>query len=419
MLAWLLSRPKPLGEGLRGKFAARLAQKCRASLGLSVDPEQVFVGGKFSARVNDEVVRRIAPSLSPCYFDADPEERLVRERLLDADDDPAPDDDTRARLADLPWEVRNRALRHTRTPLFLFHRPGAAVFATPEAHAVLDLDAGTEVEPLSSPAVPRAAVTGPRIDAGGPILLVRDTLAGSNIAHVLFDWLPRILHFAEARPQLLPRARFVIGEGFPPIIEWLIAGLGRTHGLSREQFLTVDSPRTFTSADGVFGLSTTKPNSHPLNLTHPATVALVRRFILAQPLAASGGPRRLYVSRADANRRRVLNEPELFAALERRGFTSVRFTGMPLEQQIALVCGAEAIVGIHGMGMAHMLHHRGGLAVVELFPDRKGTFAYGAVSRALGFPYRHVVGPSAEGTPNDFTIDVARVLAALDDLSVR
>jgi hypothetical protein len=419
MLAWVLSRPRPPGEALRRRFAERLVQKCRASLGLSLDPDRVFVGGKFSARVNDAVVRRIAPSLAPCYFDPDPEERLAAQRLLDADDDPPPDEAYRASVADLPWEVRNRALRYTRTPLYLFHRPGAAVFACPEAHAVLDLQTGTEIAHLQSFSVPRAAVRGPIMDASGPLVIVRDRASERNIAHVLFDWLPRILHFAEARPELLPRAGFLVGDGRPPVIEWLIAGLGRTHGLSPAQFLTAESPRIFTSAEGVFGVSTIKSNNHPLNLTHPATVALVRRFILAQPLAAPAGRRRLYVSRADANRRRLLNEEQLCRALADRGFMPVCFTGMPIEQQIALACGAEAIVGIHGMGMAHILHHRGGLAVVELFPDRKGTFAYGAVSRALGFPYRHVVGPSAEGTPNDFTVDVGRVLAMLDELSVR
>jgi hypothetical protein len=422
MLEAVLALPKPLGDRMRERVAESLAARCQQELGLRIQANSVFVGDvvlgvRGTLRLNDAVVRQIAPDLCPCYFPPDPEHRLTVERLLESDNEEAPDEATRDRYADLPWEVRNRALRHERPPLELLHHRHASLFVAPDSHLAFDAGRGTEIPRLSFGAVPRAAVVGPVRKLDSPAVLIRDTFLGGNMSHILFDWLPRILHFIQARPALSRRVLYVMGGVRPPIEKFIMEGLRRVHRLRPAQFLTVTRPGILEPQGGLYGLSTHGPNCHPLNLTHPRTVALVREFLAAQPLTA-GTERRIYISRGDANRRRLLNEEALMEALRRRGFVSVQLSKLPLEEQMGLVAGAEAVVGIHGMGLTHIIHHRGQPAIVELFPNRKGTFAYGAVARALGFPYRHVVGPVRDEASNDFEVNVDQVMAALDALGV-
>ncbi len=54
------------------------------------------------------------------------------------------------------------------------------------------------------------------------------------------------------------------------------------------------------------------------------------------------------------------------AVLERRGFATVNFEGIDLQQQISIIAGARRLVSPHGAGLANILFHPGGLRVLEL-----------------------------------------------------
>jgi hypothetical protein len=70
-------------------------------------------------------------------------------------------------------------------------------------------------------------------------------------------------------------------------------------------------------------------------------------------------PKRIYISRADAERRKVRNEREVRAALEARGFHTVELSRLPLTLQFAFFRAPEYVVGPHGAGLVHLLHGTG------------------------------------------------------------
>jgi len=84
-------------------------------------------------------------------------------------------------------------------------------------------------------------------------------------------------------------------------------------------------------------------------------------------------PKRIYISRRDTNRRRLLNEGEIEDGLSRRGVTPLLFSKMSLAAQIMAVRNADFVVGAHGAGLTHLLVHQTGLQVLEVHPVQTGS----------------------------------------------
>lgn len=115
---------------------------------------------------------------------------------------------------------------------------------------------------------------------------------------------------------------------------------------------------------------------------------------LAPAPAPAPKRRRLYVSRADATWRAVLNEREVFATLEKRGFEKIVPGTLPLAEQHQAFADAEAVVGPHGAGLVNLLAARDA-TVVELLPDTWVNGAFYPMSVELGLDYWYVVSPGS------------------------
>lgn len=163
-------------------------------------------------------------------------------------------------------------------------------------------------------------------------------------------------------------------------------------------------------------------------------LAFVRdRLLAANALPTDGGRsdgpsgrERLYVSRAGARARRVVNEEDVLAALRPLGFRAVRLEELPFAEQVRLFRAAEVVVAPHGAGLANVLFSPP-MTVVELV-SRAVSPVYFFLSLALGHDYRYIyptqLGDEPLPTPADgrrysaqrdldITIDPAAVVAAL------
>lgn len=84
-----------------------------------------------------------------------------------------------------------------------------------------------------------------------------------------------------------------------------------------------------------------------------------------------------------------------------------------VDEQIALFCNADVIVGPHGAGLANILFQRTPV-LVELLPrDDFRWGRYAALCACLGGRYHNVIG-TAVNDVHDFTIDLQAVGEALD-----
>jgi capsular polysaccharide biosynthesis protein len=105
----------------------------------------------------------------------------------------------------------------------------------------------------------------------------------------------------------------------------------------------------------------------------------------------SKGWRRLYVSRADAGARRVVNEAEVMALLEPHGFEAIVPGRLPYHAQIAAFKQASHVIAPHGSALAHAVLCPPGAQVLELFHPLYGTAAYAMQAAAAGLRYAALV----------------------------
>jgi Glycosyltransferase 61 len=96
--------------------------------------------------------------------------------------------------------------------------------------------------------------------------------------------------------------------------------------------------------------------------------------------------RRLYVSRADAPTRRVVNEAALGAMLRERGFETVIGGKLGLEEQMRPYAEAAVVIGPHGAGLANLCATTDA-TVIELHRDGQLNLCYFAQANAQGLDY--------------------------------
>ena len=97
--------------------------------------------------------------------------------------------------------------------------------------------------------------------------------------------------------------------------------------------------------------------------------------------------RRIFISRAKAPRRRLVNEGDIWPLLERAGFERVIMEDLPFEAQLELMAETAILFAPHGAGLTNMMFCAPGTHVVEIadltFPNPN----FYAVASAMGHHY--------------------------------
>ena len=112
----------------------------------------------------------------------------------------------------------------------------------------------------------------------------------------------------------------------------------------------------------------------PTGHFHPKSIQLtgqrLRSFKGDLPKSFEGvAPKRVYISRSKAMRRRVKNEFELFPILENYEFKVIHLENFCLSEQISILQNCEFLLGGHGAGFANMLFLPKHATMMELRRD--------------------------------------------------
>ena len=133
--------------------------------------------------------------------------------------------------------------------------------------------------------------------------------------------------------------------------------------------------------------------------------------------------RRLFVSRATARWRRLVNEAELLAAVAAYGFEVIDPAALSIAEQVRLAGAAEVIMGPFGAGMMLLLFAAPGAHIVELKYDVASMDVHPKIAEITGLAYHPVVGhavaDSGYSLNHDFIVDIDQVRALLARIIAR
>lgn len=124
----------------------------------------------------------------------------------------------------------------------------------------------------------------------------------------------------------------------------------------------------------------------------PQKVSVLRHFLQSFLRSdSSSEPRRIYVSRALASRRRLVNEAQCRPLFERYGIEIVHLEQLTLVEQITTCAHAEWLLGPHGAGLVYLLLTAPTTCFLEIRPiPTSGDFCFSHLA-ACGWPNAEVL----------------------------
>jgi len=115
--------------------------------------------------------------------------------------------------------------------------------------------------------------------------------------------------------------------------------------------------------------------------------------------------RRVFISRAKASRRKLVNENEVWSLLEPHGFQRVFMENLTFQEQVKLMQETSVLIAPHGAGLTNMMFCPQGAKIVEIadlsFPNPN----FYAVASAMKHQY-WIINASSEGDAHPLEKDM-------------
>jgi len=208
-------------------------------------------------------------------------------------------------------------------------------------------------------------------------------LAGHVYYHWMFDILPRL--------ELLRRSEIKFKE-----IDWFVVNsLNKPYQRETLKLLGIPEDKIIES-DRHSHIQATEliVPSFPgyLDWVPEGTIKFLRQTFLPQVNFSQTNQGKIYVSRAKAKNRQLINEAEVSALMAESGFMTVFLEEMSFLEQIATFANAKTIVAPHGSGLTNLVFCSPNTQVVELFSPNYMRTDYWMISQQLQLQHYYVVG---------------------------
>nr|WP_299242873.1 glycosyltransferase family 61 protein [uncultured Halomonas sp.] len=116
--------------------------------------------------------------------------------------------------------------------------------------------------------------------------------------------------------------------------------------------------------------------------------------------------RRLYLSRADAPRRRVTNEAQVREHLEPLGFDVLTLDGLSVREQQTLFASASVIIAPHGAALTNLVWCKPGTLVVDFLSENHLAPCFRELAAQSDAIYHPIVCRSVDDTISGFDSDI-------------
>lgn len=225
------------------------------------------------------------------------------------------------------------------------------------------------------------------------VILLRD-LYEWNYFHFHFDVLGRLgLLAAAGIPEEIPIVLGRYALELPFVQAMLAMGdLGKRHWIFQDQF--------YLRAKKIYYCQTTQTFKERAD------------YFLDKMKFEENKPevdRRIFLNRATAGGRRVLNIDAVRDVLKPLGFDEIDAVSLAFSEQVRLFRATRYLIAIHGAGITNTLYRRGNpLSILELYASNYNSFDYRTIAHERGFLWAGLAGVPTEGEPQlaDFTVDI-------------
>jgi hypothetical protein len=231
---------------------------------------------------------------------------------------------------------------------------------------------------------------------------------GSNFAHWLFEYLPRLA--VAACNDELKEIAYVITDDMPSrYVEFMLAT-----GISKEQIIVVEQGATYFFKELWVPSVVAYRGHYSDNFPYlwPEAIRYLRSHICGEGALISRPSKniakRIYISRRSAEWRKPTNEDDVISCLRQYGVEDIDMNGMVYEQQIDYVKNAELIVVAGGGASPITMYAPLECVIIELAPTHVvGTWGSMAWAHVLGQHFQRLVCESEEQTrDSNYHVDI-------------
>ena len=154
-------------------------------------------------------------------------------------------------------------------------------------------------------------------------------------------------------------------------------------------------------------------------VTVPTWMCDALRSELGSGLAERAGTRKIYLSRQDASRRRMVNETDVTRRLKSIGFEILQLEGMTIAEQQALLGSARVVVAEHGAALTNIVWCPANATVIDIHPTVPAMPCFKILAELRGLRYIPVfVARSEDLERDDWRISAEAVERVLDAAGV-
>lgn len=236
--------------------------------------------------------------------------------------------------------------------------------------------------------------------------------SGANYYHWLLESLPRLWLMEQAGFTIKQVDRFLLNEEQYPF-----------HAQTLEVLDIPHVKRMITRKNRVYRCERLFVPSLPAEpMVYPAwALAFLRERFLGA--AAPVDLERVFISRRQAARRRLVNQFEIEEHLRLAGFKTVTLEQLSFREQVGLFASASVVVAPHGAGLSNLVFAQPSTKVIELVGPSFINHCYQKLAGAMRLRYVEIVGdlsmtPRKRAEEDDFIISAQKLNEAMQQLGV-
>jgi hypothetical protein len=147
----------------------------------------------------------------------------------------------------------------------------------------------------------------------------------------------------------------------------------------------------------------------------PDEIFWLRNHIFSKLNIIPRAEKKYYISRNDANQRRLSNEKEIIEILINQGFEILELSKISFEEQVKIFSQAKIIIAPHGAGMTNMIFSPSECTMIELAPNDQVNHCFWLLANVINLKYYFLTGQKIS-QERDFIINKNIIENILKDI---